>query len=263
MGIKYIDLAGQKFGRWLVISLDRTEKKSGAYWLCRCDCNNEKVIWGSLLRRGKSKSCGCYRNDISKNQGVIDLTNQKFGRWTVIGRAEKPPNSKSRNAYWLCVCECNNEKVVSSTLLRSGQSKSCGCLHREISAEVGHSGKGKKKGGLEEGRAAFNKLYGRYKGTAKRAKREFLLSIELFEKIVKSNCYYCGCEPNQVVNNPNGNGNYVYNGIDRLDNKLGYLERNVVPCCQTCNRAKLKMGKEEFLAWIEKVYNHSIANKLI
>jgi len=47
----------------------------------------------------------------------------------------------------------------------------------------------------------------------------------------------------------------------RIDNVLGdnigYVE-NCVPCCTTCNVAKATMGKDDFLSWIERVYNHSI-----
>lgn len=58
----------------------------------------------------------------------IDLTGQKFGRLTVIKRA---PNKNNRTA-WLCECECGKQLIVISKSLRDGNTKSCGCLHREI-----------------------------------------------------------------------------------------------------------------------------------
>ena len=57
----------------------------------------------------------------------IDLTGQKFGRLTVIKRAE----NKGIQVCWLCKCECGNEKVVNGNGLRRGGTKSCGCLQRE------------------------------------------------------------------------------------------------------------------------------------
>lgn len=63
-----------------------------------------------------------------------DLTGQKFGRWTVLNYDH---TDRSRSAYWMCKCECGNTKVVKSASLRAGRSKSCGCLHREISREIG------------------------------------------------------------------------------------------------------------------------------
>lgn len=66
---------------------------------------------------------------------VIDLTGQKFGRWTVLERAEKPANSTSSSAFWKCRCDCGTEKIISGNVLRQGKSKSCGCLNKEPRAK--------------------------------------------------------------------------------------------------------------------------------
>ena len=60
----------------------------------------------------------------------IDLTGQKFGRWTVISRAPSKPNSQA--TYWLCDCQCGKRKAVNSSALRGSISKSCGCLRIEM-----------------------------------------------------------------------------------------------------------------------------------
>lgn len=59
---------------------------------------------------------------------LIDLTGQRFGRLTVIKKA----NSISGQTYWLCKCDCGNETTVISYCLRKGDTKSCGCLHNEL-----------------------------------------------------------------------------------------------------------------------------------
>lgn len=56
-----------------------------------------------------------------------DLTGEFFGRWRVIRRG---PN-KRRQVAWLCLCTCGSQKNVLVVLLRSGKSKSCGCLRAE------------------------------------------------------------------------------------------------------------------------------------
>ena len=56
-----------------------------------------------------------------------DLTGQKFGRWTVL---EYVGNGK-----WLCKCDCGTERTVRANRLKSGASKSCGCLKDELSSE--------------------------------------------------------------------------------------------------------------------------------
>lgn len=58
-----------------------------------------------------------------------DLTEKKFGRLTVLKRAEG--NTKDHRALWLCRCSCGNEIITSSHNLLSGDCKSCGCLHRD------------------------------------------------------------------------------------------------------------------------------------
>lgn len=56
---------------------------------------------------------------------VIDMTNKKFGRLTVLKRVQ---NNKKREAQWLCQCDCGNTKIVPGWYLRNGITKSCGCI---------------------------------------------------------------------------------------------------------------------------------------
>ena len=64
---------------------------------------------------------------------VIDLTGQKFGKLTVIERAENDSQSRTQ---WLCQCECGNKKIIKSSNLRRGFTKSCGCLAKETAAKL-------------------------------------------------------------------------------------------------------------------------------
>ena len=68
---------------------------------------------------------------------LIDITNQKFGRLTVIEPAARPDTAKTtHHKHWLCRCTCGREKVVDGSSLRRGITKSCGCLVRERTIEV-------------------------------------------------------------------------------------------------------------------------------
>jgi hypothetical protein len=58
-----------------------------------------------------------------------DLTGQIFGRLTVVGLAPKLVLGKN---YWDCICTCGNKKVVYTSLLTTGGTRSCGCYNREI-----------------------------------------------------------------------------------------------------------------------------------
>jgi hypothetical protein len=62
----------------------------------------------------------------------IEIKDKKFGRLLVLERAD---NNKYHQAQWKCRCDCGNEKVVPSRELRSGHSKSCGCLKIEMATE--------------------------------------------------------------------------------------------------------------------------------
>lgn len=53
----------------------------------------------------------------------IDITGQTFGRLTVTA----PAGSRNKRAMWLCLCSCGRETTVMGKLLRSGNTKSCGC----------------------------------------------------------------------------------------------------------------------------------------
>ncbi|MEE0989629.1 MAG: hypothetical protein U0L02_09745 [Kandleria vitulina] len=120
------DIVGQRFGHWLVLKQDLSDdstSKRGARWICRCDCGKEKSVLGYALRFGRSTSCGCS-NSSSK---IIDLTGQRFGKLTVLRRDSISTNDH-KGARWICKCDCGNEISVLSGRLRSGQTKSCGCL---------------------------------------------------------------------------------------------------------------------------------------
>ena len=65
----------------------------------------------------------------------IDLTGQQFGRWSVIRKAPDSITPKgTRYTRWWCRCSCGNPKLISvaTSALRSGKSKSCGCLNNEL-----------------------------------------------------------------------------------------------------------------------------------
>lgn len=65
---------------------------------------------------------------------LIDLTNQTFGRLTVLGK-DKTRKTNS-GSYWICQCECGNIKSVKSSSLRRGEITSCGCYRKEQSAKA-------------------------------------------------------------------------------------------------------------------------------
>lgn len=126
-----IDLSGRRFGRLTVIEQSGAvyygpDKQHRPIWRCRCDCGNEVIVTGNNLRSGNTKSCGCLNP-----RHLIDLTGRRFGRLTVIERAENQDNK----VMWRCRCDCGNETIALSQNLRNGMTRSCGCLRKELARE--------------------------------------------------------------------------------------------------------------------------------
>ena len=75
----------------------------------------------------------------------VDLTGQKFGRLTALYRGEKVKDGN--HVKWYCVCECGNYCWVGSNELKSGNTKSCGCLKKEASSISWKKNRGRRKHG--------------------------------------------------------------------------------------------------------------------
>ena len=66
------------------------------------------------------------------------LVGVRFGRLVVLSRAECPENVQKRG-YWLCQCDCGNQCFISTSMLTTGNTRSCGCLRREMSGARQHA----------------------------------------------------------------------------------------------------------------------------
>ncbi len=265
------ELTGEVF-HWLTV-IERTEKPAElkqklTYWLCKCKCGKIITVAGSNLKRkrGSTKSCGCLAK-LKKGKPHITKPRRKnvvtagkvLHKLTVIEKTEKPSHVKGHGRYWLCKCECGNLTKVAAGNLSTGSVKSCGCGRFDGT-----------KRRLERSEAGFNLLFRHYQDGSRYRKLCFELDKETFRKITSSNCYYCGIEPSQFakVNTKHYStdgttwSRYIYNGVDRLNNDIGYTVENSVACCKNCNIAKRTLTVEEFLTWIRRVYTHSLPNNL-
>jgi hypothetical protein len=181
-----------------------------------------------------------------------DLCGKRFGRLIVTDKYEqrKRKNRKSSRTRWLCKCDCGNEKWIFRSLLLSGNTTSCGCYQIES-----HQ--------VEYGRASANRVLRRYKNAAKRRNRSFNLSFSDFLSFTQTPCYYCGIDPSTIQKAEGNNGDFIYNGIDRVDNSIGYEINNCVPCCTICNQAKHILSQEDFINWVKKIYNNLLKKRKV
>ncbi len=107
------------------IKISRKENKT-IYWLCLCDCGEEKEVSYSCLVRGYVKSCGCNtRNLLREASKKRVLLGSKYHKLTVIKELGQHEN---RRFIYLCLCDCGNYTNITSSDL--GRTKSCGCLKR-------------------------------------------------------------------------------------------------------------------------------------
>ena len=121
--------------------------------------------------------------------------------------------------------------------------------HRKIYLEIEkqynkkwNSGKGK-----ESRKKYSNTPKGRftsYKRNAKVSHRLFELSFNFASQLFLSNCFYCNSTPEPM------------NGIDRIDNNLGYTENNCVSCCEQCNKMKSGYSKKEWIRQCIKIVSY-------
>ena len=136
---------------------------------------------------------------------IQDLTGIRFGRLLVINR-EYVGN---RNPKWKCVCDCGKEHITTGSSLRSGDSKSCGCLRKELTTKHGMCGTIT----YTSWACMVARATGTYKDPVNSKYYENISACE--EWLVFENFY------NDMGERPSTNFS-----IDRIDPNLGYCKEN-------------------------------------
>lgn len=174
-----------------------------------------------------------------------DLTGRQFGKWRVL---RFDHDTKYRDAFWLCVCDCGTFKRVPRGRLQTAARTNGGCGH-DMYARI--ADKNRIAAGTLE---IFNGRYVAYRSRANRREFTFDLTLSQFAEIVQRDCFYCGAKPDMLPRSrPIVPGDPLVNGVDRIDSSLGYDASNVVPCCTVCNRMKLDLTLPDFLARIRRI----------
>ena len=172
----------------------------------------------------------------------------QVGKLTFI--EELPEKDKYGRYFVRCKCVCGSTPIIRKNAFLCGKTASCGCLQR---AAVVKTNLAKR---AAPGWSNFGDIYAAYRRGAVRRGLSFELTKDEFYHKTQQPCYYCGSRPETIRAQPQHYGAYVYNGVDRVDNHLGYSSENSVPCCKLCNRAKGTLTKLEFLNWVARVCAH-------
>lgn len=121
------DLTGLKFGSLTVI--EKTDKRLAGriVWKCQCDCGNIIEKSGKNLLNGHTRHC--------PNCKAEDLSGKRFGLLVPLNRIFNHTEDNIQ-VYWLCKCDCGNTTIVTANHLKSGHTRSCGCLQKQIATEL-------------------------------------------------------------------------------------------------------------------------------
>jgi len=65
-----LDITGRRFGRLIVLCLSHRDTHGNAYWRCRCDCGTERKVFGENLKKGATRSCGCFNRELAIKRSV-------------------------------------------------------------------------------------------------------------------------------------------------------------------------------------------------
>lgn len=159
-----------------------------------------------------------------------DLTGEIFGRLLVIEEAGFKQYSLPKQIvrYWLCECSCGKTTRVSAGSLRSGQTRSCGCIRKEQAARNRPTPRNNK--GLSKTNEYA--MWSAAKERATKFGREF--TIEVADVVIPEVCPVLGIPLFKGKGKQSGNSP----SLDRIDSTLGYTKDNICVISHRANAYK-------------------------
>jgi hypothetical protein len=179
---------------------------------------------------------------IKHSHNFVNITGNRYGRLVVISYAGKV----KLNPYWNCRCECGNEKKVLAISLKNGDSKSCGCLQRELISKMASSHRMARTPEYTTWalikQRCLNKNASNYKNYGGRGITICERWLESFENFIAD----MGKKPSPK------------HSIDRVDNELGYFKENcrwATIAQQSINKRNTVIINKSTLAELAEKYN--------
>jgi hypothetical protein len=168
----------------------------------------------------------------------------RFGRLVVSQDLGLFYDGRQNSRRFACACDCGGTYEGWARGLLGGGVTSCGCLR--YLPRLGEE-------------ALLREVIRSYKGNARSRSLTFNLTREQMILLFAEPCYYCGSPPTTSAKVRTANkSEFIYNGIDRVDNARGYEPGNVVACCKMCNLAKKDLSEKEFLDWVGRVHAYRL-----
>lgn len=215
------------------------EKYIYNYHLKCIKCGEEQIVH-SHIERSICKNC----KNLEKNNEFI---NHVFGTYKVLSFS----HFQDKRRYYNVKCTyCGTESVQLISHLKNNPGSCSVCKYE-------------RRNSIPTLNAPRNCVKSSYISGAKSRNLEFSLSDEQFDKLIFSDCYFCGSKPKEYQSDLRLNKTnlpFKRNGIDRLDSLQGYTVNNTVSCCDKCNLMKMSLHFNDFTEHINKIYNY-IVNK--
>lgn len=223
---------GKKFGSGIVIEQCKKPphlKRGGKYWVVRCKCGNTSIVDTSTLKK-RWKTCGCPEN----------LLEKRFHKGIVISFKE---NIKGRR-IWNLKCDCGNFYFARTESLKSGNTKSCGCLNDRY-GKIHHKYKG------------HEDLSGDYWSKLRRGAKirsiAFEITIEQAWAKFETQSKRCALTNWEI----NLSSSYIKGGqtasLDRIDSKKGYVADNIQWVHKDVNRMKQNYSESYLISICEAI----------
>lgn len=107
---KLRDLSGDVFGRLVVIARAGSNCNGRAIWQCQCACGKTAIVSGNQLLKGHTKSCGCYRQEVTGNARRLHGRSRSdvYRIWKLMRKRCTNPKDKNFARYGgrgIAVCE--------------------------------------------------------------------------------------------------------------------------------------------------------------
>lgn len=280
------NLEGLRFDKLQVLERTLVKGDSSYKYICLCDCGNYTIKTGaSLLSKKHGHNCGCvkFKNTTLYNNLFIDYKRNAHHRHINFELSfDEFIELIKRPCYYCGITYSNISKKTNTIkhihnidLLYNGidrldskqgytndncvpACKQCNYAKSNytITYFLNHINTIKNKQPYikyekQEMNSAFLFLFDVYKKSAIKRKYEFNLDINTFYELTQNTCAYCGSIPQQIkIRNKY---TFKYNGIDRINNTIGYVIDNVTSCCKICNKMKRDLSVDEFYDWINSV----------
>lgn len=172
----------------------------------------------------------------------VNMIGKKYGMLTVV--SEIPQRNKNKHIIYKCKCDCGNTKAILGSSVRSGATKSCGCLQRKLTTKHGMEGTTEYKAWISMKSRCDNPNHPRYKDWGGRG-ISYCKEWSEFSRFIQD----MGLKPEASAS------------IERIDNNKGYFKEN----CKWATKKEQALNRRTTLKVLhegKEMYIHEFAEAI-